>query len=119
MPTPVKIIFVSVITMMSMMLKYRAVTEDCFSSQTSVQPQERVPSRTTWESLKLVVNTLDPVMKACILNQTRKFWLLGDAVRKIIRLYVMYRDMDEVIPNYPLDMSGGNFNVQLQLCRKE
>ena len=104
---------------MSMMLKYRAVTEDCFYIQSSVQLQERVPSPMTWEIVKLVVSTSDPVMKACILNQTPKFWLVSEAGRKIIRLYVMYRDMDEAISNYPLHTAEGYFKFSYKSEEKE
>lgn len=88
MATPVKTRFVSVIVMMSIMLKYRDVVENCFSNQYSLELRQRVPSNENWEIVHVIVEVLDPIMSNCILSQTRKGWLISDAVATLTVIYI-------------------------------
>lgn len=85
--TPVKTRFVSTVVMMAMMLEYREVVDHCFSNQEKLDLRQSVPSFTTWEIIKTIVETIQPVMKTCNFSQKSKIWLISDAVAKLYKAF--------------------------------
>jgi len=49
-----------------------------FYQRQNLQLQSRVPCGKTWVVARDVTKTFNPTMKQCVLNQTRKFWLLSN-----------------------------------------
>ena len=94
MPTPVKTRFVTSVLMMSMLLVYRDVVEHCYSNQEKLDLRQRVPSTETWEIVRVMVDTLGPIMNSCVLSQTRNGWFISDAVAKFAKLYTFYSDIE-------------------------
>ena len=70
-PTPVKTRFVTSVVMMSMLLVYRDVVEHCYSKHEKIDLRQRVHSTETWEIIRVMVDTLGPIMNTCVLSQTR------------------------------------------------
>jgi hypothetical protein len=46
----------------------------------------RVPPPLTWHSCCIIVDYLGPVVSTCILNQSRRHWLLSDALNFAISM---------------------------------
>jgi hypothetical protein len=53
--------------------------------------QARVPTCLTWAIARAVTETLTPVVSQCVLNQTRGFWLLSDALARALKLMVQMK----------------------------
>jgi hypothetical protein len=60
-------------------LEYSSAINICYQRQL-LQLQACVPSGLTWAIARVVCDILNPVVEKCILNQTRGFWLLSDAL---------------------------------------
>jgi len=47
-----------------------------------------VPDAHTWAVCEMVVETVFPIVKQCILNQTQGYWLLSNALNVALLLTV-------------------------------
>ena len=88
--TPVKTRFASKVTLFQETLEYASAINICYQRQ-SLQLQARVPSGLTWAIARAVCDILNPVVEACIMNQTRGFWLLSDALVSAMTISVKLR----------------------------
>jgi hypothetical protein len=69
----------------------------------------------TWAIAKVVINTLGPMVEQCILNQTKRYWLLLDVsfaafsiCSKIHREYRVHASLN-------LPLMCGKFEVMLEI----
>lgn len=69
------------------MCRYADAINICYRRQ-SASLQARVPTGLTWAIARAVTETLTPVVSQCVLNQTRGFWLLSDALAGALKLMV-------------------------------
>ncbi len=63
-----------------------------FSKQNFVRMSARVPLPLTWHICHIIVDSLGPIVSACILNQSRGHWLLSDALNFAISMSLKFRD---------------------------
>jgi hypothetical protein len=61
-------------------LQFKDVIIFCYSRQNIVKISERVPPFFTWHISKTIVDSLSPVVIACVLNQSNNHWLFYDAL---------------------------------------
>lgn len=115
MPIPVKTRFGSTVAMILVMLDYRDIVNDCYGSHDSIEIRCRNPDVRIWEAAQMICDTLQPVMHACILSQTRWFWLLSDAIAKVAKLYLKYRDLHHSIG---AEETFSEFPAQLKECQR-
>ena len=92
--TPVKTRFASKVLMFQQALQFRATISLCYSRQTMAL-QNRVPLGQTWAVVEAISSTLSPVVSACVLNQSRGYWLLSDALASTIFMSVKF-EMEKI-----------------------
>ncbi|KAG0573230.1 hypothetical protein KC19_VG160100 [Ceratodon purpureus] len=92
--TPVKTRFASKVVLFQEMLEYADAINICYRGQ-SLKLQERVPSGLTWAVARTVTGTLNAIVKQCILNQTREYRLLSDALAPAFRVSVELHDVHD------------------------
>ena len=85
-PTPLSTRWASVVNTLTHMLNYRSAVDKCFRAQ-SVRLQARLPTPQDWIVMAAVVSIMSPVMNVLIHKQTRSFFVLSDAVIKMIELH--------------------------------
>ena len=76
---PMKTRFASKVVLCQETQEYADAISICYRRQ-SLKLQARVPSGMTWARTRTVTQTLNPVVRQCVLNQTRGYWLLSDAL---------------------------------------
>jgi len=65
-------------------LDYRLVICNLYNRHPDLS--SRVPTPLMWDTARLVVDTLQPVVELCVLNQGSGNWNLGDAVHSALKL---------------------------------
>ena len=85
--TPVKTRFASKVVLFQETQEYADAISICYRRQ-SLKLQARVPSGMTWATARTVTQTLNPVVQQCVLNQTRGYWLLSDALAAAFRMSI-------------------------------
>jgi hypothetical protein len=99
--THVKTRFASKVVLFQETQEYADAINICYRRQ-SLKLQARVPSGMTWATARTVTQTLNPVVQQCVLNQTRGYWLLSDALvaafRMSIELQGVYDQRSSVVP---------------------
>ena len=114
--TPVKTRFASKVVLFQETQEYADAISICYRRQ-SLKLQARVPSGMTWAIARTVTQTLNPVVQQCVLNQTRGYWLLSDALaaafRMSIQLQGVYDQSASVIP--PLQV--GDFESEIEILK--
>ncbi|KAJ7552447.1 hypothetical protein O6H91_06G055400 [Diphasiastrum complanatum] len=86
----------------------------CYSRQ-SLALQSRVPSPQIWAIAGAVSSTLIPVVKRCVLNQTRGYWLLSDALVAALKLCMQMGQASYIIHNSMVADCNGDFDAELEL----
>ena len=114
--TPVKTRFASKVVLFQETQEYADAISICYRRQ-SLKLQARAPSGMTWATARTVTQTLNPVVQQCVLNQTRGYWLLSDALaaafRMTIELHGVYDQSSSVIP--PLQV--GDFKSEIEILK--
>ena len=114
--TPVKTRFASKVVLFQETQEYADAISICYRRQ-SLKLQARVPSGMTWATARTVTQTLNPVVQQCVLNQTRGYWLLSDALaaafRMSIELQGVYDQCSSVVP--PLQV--GDFESEIEILK--
>ena len=114
--TPVKTRFASKVVLFQETQEYADAISICYRRQ-SLKLQARAPSGMTWATARTVTQTLNPVVQQCVLNQTRGYWLLSDALaaafRMTIELQGVYDQSSSVIP--PLQV--GDFESEIEILK--
>ena len=68
-------------------LEYTTAINLCYQ-RLYVVLQARVPPKVTWAVTHVLTKILKHVVKQCILNQTRGYWLLSDALFVALTIYM-------------------------------
>ena len=114
--TPVKTRFASKVVLFQETQEYADAISICYRRQ-SLKLQARVPSGMTWATARTVTQTLNPVVQQCVLNQTRGYWLLSDALAAALRMSIelqgVYDQSASVIP--PLQV--GDFESEIEILK--
>jgi len=63
----------------------------------------------TWAIAKVVINTLGPMVEQCILNQTRRYWLLLDVLFAAFSICSKIHREYQVHASLNLPLMCGNF----------
>jgi hypothetical protein len=77
--TLVKTRFASKIVLYQEMLEYNCAITLCYHRQ-SLHLQVQVPSNSMWATAKTITSILNPIVQQCVLNQTKGYLLLSDAL---------------------------------------
>jgi hypothetical protein len=95
-------------------LTYWHVIALCHSQQTMAL-QSCIPSLRTWVVCEMVVKMLSLIVISCVLNQSRKHWLLGDALQFIItKTCEVHDEVGHVVNLDGIgDLEANVFNVEL------
>ena len=94
--------------------EYATTINICYGRQTAAL-QARVPSGLTWAVAKAVTETLRPVMQQCILNQSRGYWLLSDALYAAFHISIhLQNEYDRRLLAVPT-LRCGQMDSELQL----
>ncbi|KAJ7538060.1 hypothetical protein O6H91_11G033100 [Diphasiastrum complanatum] len=112
--TPVKTRFASKVILFQETLEFREAIITCYSRQ-SLALQSRVPSPQIWAIAGAVSSTLIPVAKQCVLNQTRGYWLLSDALVAALKLCIQMGQARYKIHNSMVANCNGDFDAELEL----
>ena len=114
--TPVKTRFASKVVLFQETQEYADAISICYRRQ-SLKLQARVPSEMTWATARTVTQTLNPVVQQCVLNQTRGYWLLSDALaaafRMSIELQGVYDQSSSVVPL----LQVGDFESEIEILK--
>jgi hypothetical protein len=76
--------FVSKVIPFKKTLEYHNAINLCYGRQKTQQLQGYVPNAHTWAICEVVVETLLPIVKQYILNQTQGYWLLSNALNVVL-----------------------------------
>jgi hypothetical protein len=111
---PVKTRFASKVVLFQETLEYSLAIIICYQRQ-SLQLQACIPSGLTWAIARVVCDILNPVVEKCIMNQTRGFWLLSDALVSAmsISLKLQAKNNRREVAVPPLHV--GDFDSQLEI----
>jgi hypothetical protein len=74
----VKTWFVSKVVLLKETLKFKGVINLCYLKQ-MIALQNIIPTFQTWAMVSKVSKTLIPTFTQCVLNQSKRYWLLFDA----------------------------------------
>ncbi len=67
-------------------LQFKDVIIFCYSRQNIVRISGKVPPLFTWHILKIIMGSLFQLAIACVLNQSRRHWLLANALQSTIAM---------------------------------
>ncbi len=88
-PTPVKTRWASYLHMFSRLLEYREAVRLCYTNPANEQKvKKRNPTDNHWEIVRVIVDTMKPVITAIIANQSRDYWILSDALVLAINMVI-------------------------------
>jgi len=73
----------------------------------------RVPLPLTWHICHIIVDSLGPIVFACILNQSKGHWLLNDALNFAISMSLKFRDEIDFVTFDNLMEEEGNVAYEL------
>jgi hypothetical protein len=48
--------------------------------------QQRVPKDQIWAIIKTIISCMNPIVSACVMNQSRRHWLLSNALTTTINI---------------------------------
>jgi hypothetical protein len=71
----------------------------------------------TWAICKVVVKTMFPFVKQCILNQTRGYWLLSNALNVALSINVCMQNQIQQSKITPFNFVKGDFEYELGALR--
>ena len=114
--TPVKTRFASKVILFQETLEYADAINICYAAQ-SLKLQARVPTGVTWAVARTVTETLNPVVKQCVLNQTRGYWLLSDALAAALAISVELRAHVDHVSSMNPPLQHGDFDAELEILR--
>lgn len=77
--------------------------------------QARVPTGLTWAIARAVTETLNPIVSQCVLNQTRGFWLLSDALAGALKLMVQMEAQQLARSSAEPPLECGDFDSELEI----
>jgi hypothetical protein len=95
-------------------LEYASAINICYRKQ-SLALQARVPDGLTWAVARVVTETLNPVVEQCILNQTRAFWLLSDALVSAMLISMKLQAVSNRCASADPPLQCGNQDSELDL----
>jgi hypothetical protein len=95
-------------------LEYASAINICYRKQ-SLALQAHVLDGLTWAVVRVVTETLNPVVKQCILNQTRGFWLLSDALVSAMLISVKLQAVSNCRASVDPLLQCGNQDSELDL----
>ncbi len=72
-------------------LAYQDAISICYGWQQALHLQSRVLDCQTWYIAQAIINTLMPIVKQCVLNQSEGYWLLSDALVSTFSLCTMIK----------------------------
>ncbi len=61
-------------------LHFKDVIIFCYNRQNTIKISGRIPPLFTWHISKIIVDSLSPIVIACVLNQSKNHWLFFDAL---------------------------------------
>ena len=113
--TPVKTRLASKVIMFEEALQFWQIIFLCYSRQ-SLSLQAQIPSPQTWVIAEAVAITLSPVVTSCVLNQSRGYWLLSDALHATLNTTLCFQqDILTSAAFLNVQLAAGDFDVKLRL----
>ena len=76
-----------------------------------------MPTGVTWAVARTFTETLNPVVKQCVLNQTRGYWLLSDALAATLAISVELRAHVDHVSSMNPPLQHGDFDAELEILR--
>ena len=76
-----------------------------------------MPTGVTWAVARTITKILNPVVKQCVLNQTRGYWLLSDALAATLAISVELRAHIDHLSNMNPPLQHGDFDAELEILR--
>jgi hypothetical protein len=68
----------------------------------------------TWHIFKIIMNYLFHVVIACVLNQSRRHWLLVNALQSTITMCLKFRE-EITNPSAPINLIDDEFGIAFEL----
>ena len=115
--TPVKIIFASKVVLFQETQEYADAISICYRRQ-SLKLQARVPSGMTRATTITVTQTLNLVVQQCVLNQTRGYWLLSDALAATFHMSIELQGVNEQRSGIVPPLQVGDFKFEIEILRQ-
>lgn len=106
--------FASRIVLFQETLEYALAINICYRKQ-SLALQARVPDGLIWVDARALTETLNPVVEQCMLNQTRGFWLLSDALVSAMLISVKLQALSNRRASVDPPLQCGNQDSELDL----
>jgi hypothetical protein len=78
-----------------------------------VRLSARIPPLLTWHICRIIVDSLGPIVFACILNQSTRHQLLSDALNSTISMNLKFRDEIDSATFDNLMKENGNVAYEL------
>jgi len=78
-----------------------------------VRTNARVPPPLTWHICRIIVDSLGPIVSACILNQSKGHWLLNDALNFAISMSLKFKNEIDLATFDNLMEKDGNVVYEL------
>jgi hypothetical protein len=74
-----------------------------------------VPTGLTWAVARAVTETLNPVVSQCVVNQTRGYWLLSNAIAGALKLIVQMEAQQLARSSVEPPLECGEFDSELEI----
>jgi hypothetical protein len=71
----------------------------------------------TWATTRTVTQTLNPVVQQCVLNQTRGYWLLFDALAATFRMSIELQGVHEQRSSVAPPLQVGDFKSEIEILK--
>jgi hypothetical protein len=106
--------FASKIILFQKVLQFKDVIMHCYSKQSLVRMIIRVPPSLTLHICQILIDCLSLVVTICVLNQSRRHWLLSDALHFVISMNLKLRKKPKNATSFHTLMEE-DFGVALEL----
>jgi hypothetical protein len=84
--------FASIIIIFQEALQFKDTIMFCYNRQSAIRMTTKFPPPWTWHICQIVVDCLSLILIVCVLNQSRGYWLLSDALHFAISMTLKLRE---------------------------
>lgn len=114
--TPIKGRFAAKVILFQEALEYQHAFSLCLPHQINDLLLE-VPSLETWAVAKAVTDALTPVLQQCVINQSKGYWLLSDALATALGLCIQLHKVQIEKGMVSPKLETGNFESELEVLQ--
>ncbi len=95
-------------------LQFKDVIILCYSRYNTFRINGKVPPFPTWHIFNIIVDSLFPIVTACVLNQYKNHLLFSNALKFAITMCLKFKE--EIInPSNPVNSIDDNFGITFEL----